>query len=55
MLQFVCSLSLCMLGNLSELTLTKLFQEHYQSVKDLDPDQGPDLDPSCFQRLSAED
>ena len=36
-----------------------LFQEHYQSVKQLDPDQdrhfvGPDLGPNCLQRLSAD-
>ena len=38
----------------------KFFQEHYQSVKMLDPDQdqlnvGPDLGPNCLQRLSADD
>ena len=35
----------------------KFFQEHYQAVKHLDPDQdqhnaGPDLGPNCFRRLS---
>ena len=37
----------------------KIFQEHYQCVNSLDPDQnqhfvGPDLGPNCLQRLSAD-
>ena len=36
----------------------KIFQEHHQRVKQLDPVQsrpnvGPDLGPNCLQRLSA--
>ena len=36
----------------------KIFQEHYQSVKEFDTDQdrhtvGPDLGLNCLQRLSA--
>ena len=38
----------------------KLLQEHYKSVKRLDPDQdrhffSPDLGPNCLQRLSADE
>ena len=38
----------------------KFFHDHYQNVKQLDPDQvqhsvGPDLGPNCLQRLSADD
>ena len=37
----------------------KKIQEHYKSVKGLDPDQdrhsvGPDLGPNCLQSLSAD-
>ena len=37
----------------------KKFQEHYQSVNGLDPDQdllsvGPDMGPNCLQRLSTD-
>ena len=40
--------------------LLKLFQKHYQSVKQFRPDQdqqnvGPDLGLDCLQRLSADD
>ena len=40
--------------------LQKIFQEHYESVNGLDPDQdrcsvSPDLVPNCLQRLSADD
>ena len=59
-------LTLCMLDNFSRfcchLTFFKvnffktLFQEHYQSVKGLDPGQDqcsvdPDLSPNCLQKL----
>ena len=42
----------------------KFFQEYHQSVKQFGPrsdlkfrsqDVGPDLDPNCLQRLSADD
>ena len=64
-------LTLCMLGNFSCFccrlqTFFKInffinfFQEHYQSVNGLYPDEdqhsfSPDLGPNCLQRLSAED
>ena len=57
---------LCMLGNYSWFcclrTLKKQnFHEHYQSVQQFGPRSGPthfvvpDLGPSCFQRLSADE
>ena len=41
----------------------KIFQEHYQGVNGLDPNQdrqnvgsvGPDLGPNCLPRFSADD
>ena len=40
----------------SENFLKKIFQEHYQSVKQFESRSvGPDLDSNCLQRLSAED
>ena len=65
-MQMMC---LCILGNSScfycrRLTLFKIdlfkkfFQEHSRVPNNLDPDQdsvGPDLDPNCLQRLSADD
>ena len=40
-----------LIGTLKVKFSKKLFQEHYQSVKQL----GSDLSPNCLQRLSADD
>ena len=53
----------CHLPFLRFFFFKNFFQEHYESVNCLDPDQdrhsvmnvGPDLGPSCLQRLSADD
>ena len=56
---FCCRLLAFFLNNVFKI----LFQEHYQSVRlfgTLDPHQdqnsvGPNLDPNCSQRLSADE
>ena len=45
---------------LLSLSTEFFFQENYQSVIRLDPDQdrhsvGPDLSPKCLQRLNSDD
>ena len=44
----------------SKINFWSIFQEHYQSVKRLYPDQdrrsiGTDLETNCLQRLSSDD